>query len=58
MNDQQFNTFLQQMNHAELMNHLEGKTKQQQYVPRRSDKYMPTIIAYVGFLIVLYFLVK
>lgn len=58
MNDQQFNTFLQQMNHAELMNHLEGKTKQQQYVPRARDKYMPTIIACVGFLTVLYFLVK
>lgn len=57
MNDQQFNTFMQQINHQELMDAIKGKKPvERQY--RKTDNYMPTIIACVGFLIALYFLVK
>ena len=57
MNDQQFNTFMQQINHRELMNAIEGKKPvERQY--RKIDNYMPTIIACVGVALVLYFLVK
>lgn len=57
MNDQQFNTFMQQINHQELMDTLKGK-KPAERKYRKIDNYMPTIIACVGFLIALYFLVK
>lgn len=57
MNDQQFNTFMQQINHQELMDTLKGK-KPVERKYRKIDNYMPTIIACVGFLIVLHFLVK
>ncbi|QQO91180.1 hypothetical protein QNH00_gp07 [Yersinia phage PYps16N] len=57
MNDQQFNTLMQQINHQELMNAIEGKKPvERQY--RKIDNYMPTIIACVGVALVLYFLVK
>ncbi len=43
MNDQQFNTFMQQINHQELMDTLKGKKPvERQY--RKIDNYMPTII--------------
>lgn len=57
MNDQQFNTFMQQINHQELMDAIKGK-KPVGRPYRKIDNHMPTIIACVGFLIVLYFLVK
>lgn len=57
MNDQQFNTFMQQINHQELMEAIKGKKPvERQY--RKIDNYMPTIIACVGVAIVLYFLVR
>lgn len=57
MNDQQFNTFMQQINHQELMDTLKGKKPVERRY-RKIDNYMPTIIACVGFLIALCFLVK
>lgn len=57
MNDQQFNTLMQQLNHQELMDAIKGK-KPVERPYRKIDNHMPTIIACVGFLIVLYFLVK
>lgn len=57
MNDQQFNTLLQQMNHQELMDAIKGNQPVERKY-RKIDNYMPAIIACVGVAIVLYFMVK